>query len=507
MMQKIALSILALLIPAGVACADVAASRDGAVSMGALNRPESILFMLMRNLSATPAGVASYELRRQIEQWRILTHDRKRKIGVRWTAPEEFVRRRKAFRDYLKDAQEELRQAKRYARATTPRDKARKRRHKAAAYAVLQQAAKAWADPLLRDFLLATADLRGRNYTRAQELFLRCRRTAPLVAAFHQGYAMALAGLNRPTDAVSARLAALRLRPGSTHALEQLHEAMKKVPGAKLKTPAYEAAEEFLVQYGETPSRSRFARRGMTWLLPGDRGVTVRDETIPLLPYDRLVFRQGAGAAVGEKTLLVDAQVVRDALAVFIRIDEYTIVPARVGRSRSSRDRTKPLLAVVTTDEYVFTPLAVRLLKNPKKNPDTQPAFSKDQAVTAYGIGAFREMGSTLRKASGKITEVGQDGSVEVSVHLAPGESAGPVVTEDGTLVGFLAARTDIHAEDGGKDEFIADAEIARLLKRLRRSYRSSGRYGYSRVKRTITPKPAEGQVFIVYAITGELSE
>ena len=120
--------------------------------------------------------------------------------------------------------------------------------------------------------------------------------------------------------------------------------------------------------------------------------------------------------------------------------------------------------------------------------------------MTAYGLGIYEQMGQAVRKISGTITHVDPNGTVQVSMQLLPGEAAGPILTEDNRLIGFLEGRTTVKADKGGPNRLIPLARISQLIKRARRS--SSSRF--SRLKRKAPPVPAEGKFFVVHATFGE---
>ncbi len=91
-----------------------------------------------------------------------------------------------------------------------------------------------------------------------------------------------------------------------------------------------------------------------------------------------------------------------------------------------------------------------------------------------------------------------------ISAHLLPGEAAGPILTGDNRLVGFLAPRTAVKVHNGGPDKLIRLDRIAQLIKRGQRSSSSSR---YLRKDAKAAPAPVKGNFFIVYATSGELFE
>ncbi len=122
--------------------------------------------------------------------------------------------------------------------------------------------------------------------------------------------------------------------------------------------------------------------------------------------------------------------------------------------------------------------------------------------LTAYGLGLYEQMGSGIRAIRGEV-ESADDGSVRVSARLAPGEAAGPVVAEDGRLVGFLAGRTDVTADGGGANRMIPVSELAALIKQARRPASDYGG-SFGRPKRKAASQPVAGKSFVVYATMAE---
>ena len=324
---------------------------------------------------------------------------------------------------------------------------------------------------------------------------------------------------DRELDALAAFLDELRLDPDNKLALLRVTDAMENVPGARIRDALFAQAEEMVAQYPESAFR---AKRKLVWHMPGEKTWSTRTGTLPVPLYDRLVYRQGVAVPVGSHTLLVDREVLRDALEVFILLDDGTIVPAAAVSQHSSDG--EPPLAVVRTNEATFQAVAV--------SEDAQ--FNAGSAVATYGLSIFPEMGTTPRRIVGKITAVparpdetneddeaddddgdeaddddGDGGdtddeenviALEVSIALVPGESASPVLTGDKRLVGFLAGRTNFRRDNGGEDELIPFTDIAPLVEEARKSSsRSSGR-----IKRQFEPIATEATTFVVYCISSE---
>jgi hypothetical protein len=477
------------------------------------SRPEPVIFLLMRSLSVTPAGSDVYALRKQIERWQIAAKDRKRRAGRPWLSPDDFVRRRQAFEAYLREARDLFRKAgQRTGYSASPPD--RRSENLTAAHQKLRQAARAWADPLLRDFLSGAAELHAGNHKEAAALFGKCVSRAPRVAAFHQGLALARLEGGDALEALEAALEMLALRPGSRSALQLTRQAYEKVPGSALRSPTYLRARKVLNEYEDSSASGTWGGSSwsgtINWELPG-RPVYGRKESLPTPRQDRLESLQAVGVPVGRDVLMVDARLVRDALEVFVRVDEDTVAPARVSRAGtywSSRAASAPDLAFVHVTGWAFAPL---------KTADA--TFRKDEAVTAYALSMYEEMADCPRPIAGAIEEVsreagdGESGKAKqprriptkVSTRILAGEGASPVVTAEGALVGFLAGRTDAMADGGGPHAFHSLADLAPLLKHIPRGYAAYSMYGARR--RKAEPVSVKGDHFIVYATFGERFE
>jgi len=168
-------------------------------------------------------------------------------------------------------------------------------------------------------------------------------------------------------------------------------------------------------------------------------------------------------------------------------------VPARIQRTSTWGMKKEPApLELVIVEDFEFTPLKA----------DAAAQVSRKQMLMVYGLGVYEEMGSEVRQMSAFVEDAGPDGMLSLSAKLAPGETVGPVVTKDGHLVGFLDGKTNAMVDGGGPDRFIPVAEVANLVKQAARTRSYLG--GYSRVKRKIVPKPAEGRFFVVHITAAE---
>jgi tetratricopeptide (TPR) repeat protein len=467
-------------------------------TMADVTRPEPLAFLFMRNLPSTTDAGESYNLRRQIRHFRILAHERQRKVGGQWLTPEVFQRRRRAFADYLRQARELEDDADR-VRGDDPADEAERLRLRRQAAGKYRAAAQQWADPLLRRFLLGIAELYAGNPRRAEPLFRACAEEAPQVAGFHQGRALALRELRQYDDALEAALTALRLRPEAPQAVALVADTMAEMPGAQTQRPPYTTAAEILERYSDVEETVERARDDLRWLMPGlRRRWGVRDEgAMPDLPYDRFDFRQAVGVPVGEQFLLVDETAVEDAEEVFVRLPDGTLLPAEAARMRSGMFGSRgplPPLRVLSVPGATFTPLEV---------VEEPPAGVE---LTARAVGIYREMGSQPRTFTTQLEQ--QDDGWTPTVPLAAGEGAAPLLAPDGKLAGLLAGRTDVAEEGGGPDRLLPPGQIQNVLENTRMRIRSGGySFGHRRAERTVEPRGVEGRTFLILATFGETFE
>jgi hypothetical protein len=455
-----------------------------------LARPECFAFLTIRQLEATPGGMASFQLRQRLKSWRVKVHDRERKVGSRWLTPKDVAKCRQDFLDLVKKTSSTVRDIRRTS-TTSPEGRAKRVRYKRALSRQLRSAASAWADPLLRDFLVAAAYLEGLYYKQAMAQFQRCRKATPRIAAFRQGEGLALAGMDRKLEALSPYMEVLRLRPDSRDALDLLLRGLRETPGDQMDKPAYLAARDMLDSY-ERPSGRSYTRSGTSWLMPG-RPWVARENTIPTPPCDRLVFRRGVGVPVSKQALLVDRQTVHEALEVFVRIDAQTLIPAAARRVSTFGRKTPPLpLALVTVRDCEFQSLGA----------GGEAKFAKGLSVMSYGLPLYQEMGSQIRPIPAKIAKVDPNGVAALSENLVAGEAAGPILTKDGVLAGFLVGKTDPMVDGAGPNRVIPLSRLDELIKRASRGY--SSYTGYRRVKRKIEPKAVTGRFFVVLAVAAE---
>jgi tetratricopeptide (TPR) repeat protein len=450
------------------------------VTMSQLSMPESLIYFLLRDRSARPA-LERANLERNLHLFRAYAHDRRRQVLQRWLTPLEFERRREAFHTLCREAQTHLRQATPKGNPTH-REQLDQSRHRAAGQAKLRQAAGAWADPLLRTFLLGAAALREKDFKRAEGLFAQCIEDEPRIAAFHQGRATALMGLKRYSEALRAYMRVLSMKPDSREAAAILRQALKNTPGSSIETPAFREAKNMLQAYSDGGTR-RSSRLGQTttWLLPG-KAVRGGENTLPNLPMDRFVVLQALGIPVAEHILLVDGRILKDADEALVQIDPKTLVSVST-RKRSSRRNDSPMTLLHVPD-YTFTPL-------PSLYADPQP----DDSLTMYTINVYAEMGGTIRSGTVHLLTDKDGYATDPDPALAEGESAGICLTDKEQFAGVVLRSLDVLSDSPAQNVYVAH-DFAPLLKRIQKTR--------SRSKRTITPKDAQGRTFTVYAVRGE---
>lgn len=462
--------------------------------------PESVAFFYMRELQTVPASRVA-EIREEVQQWRGFVHDRLRKVGNQWARPDAFKHKRDVFTKYMLEASQELKPTKTDGeKRSAPKTEAEKRSAAAKAGVKVMQAALAWEDPVMRDYLVALATLRAGNAQRAQTAAADCVKVAPFVPAFQELHGMTLLASDKPMEAVVALTNAARLR-SDRETLALLKQSLDKVPGNEITDSRYKAGQAILTQM--TSSSSSFASSSSVDLLkvtpplPGKSASSYSllggnmGSLLPTPAFDRLTYRQGVGLPVTKNGLLVDAATLEGAVDIFVRIDSDTYVPAKVKKLSVSSKAKLPPLALVTVDGYEFTP--VDLAK--------ESAIEDGLRVGSFGLGLYVEMGVTPRGVRGRIT-IARDGSITMGSELQPGETTAPVLTNDDKLCGMLLGRTDISVDDGGPAKFLSIKDLQPLFDLLKKPGVSGS--GISSSK-TVTTRPAEGKTFTVVTIVPEL--
>jgi len=458
-------------------------------------RPEPIVLMLARRLELLGGQTDTRLLQNQLKQWRILLHDGKRKVDNKWIPRDEQRRRRAEFEKRLTEAKSLAGQLRRYRHARTPADLAERRKLQTQAIQALRTAVMVWPDGLIREFLAGMLDLRAGNHLQAERRFSRCIQDQPLVAAFHQGRGMALMGSDQPLEALKEFTACLQLRDDTALALTLVEDGMKAAPGAKVHHPIYKKAKELASRYEKPRYASRRYGSVEEWLMPG-RVWQVRDETLYVPPYDRIVSRQALGVPVMEDVLLVDAEAIADAEQIYVQIGPDEAARALPGRS-SYRLRSEDAfpLAAIRVAGVTFAPVKA----------DSPAPLSDGQEVTLRAVNRYRVMGTDIRVGSAKVTAATDEGVV-LDRTLLPGESAGAVFVGD-AFAGFVTGRCRAEEEGYGVSRFVKPADLADQIEQITRSMSSRRRHSSYRAP-TLKPdapkKAVPGKFFLVHALVGE---
>ena len=114
--------------------------------------------------------------------------------------------------------------------------------------------------------------------------------------------------------------------------------------------------------------------------------------------------------------------------------------------------------------------------------------------VSGFGLNYWFEMGEKARAFTAKLTPTDEDDTYTLSAGLAPGEASGPILNDEGQLVGFLAGKIDYTAPGGGTDRLILGDELESLLKRGKKAKKSKA-----------PPREVAGKLFVVHAISTEI--
>ncbi len=461
------------------------------------SRPEPIIFYLMRKIAASPSSQTSASLKSQLKRWRIVAHDKKRNAGRgRWTPPEQFLRRRHIFQlkveeatELLKEAKQIKKKARKPNKSITTTEYRKQQQMESQGWKQISQAAGYWPDLQGRMFLKAVASFNTEDFAKANSLSSQCVKLAPYVAAFSQLHGMTLMELNRPADALFPLTRAMQLEPSAT-AYSLLTTAMEKTAGSRMESPGFLVAARTVRDYKATGSRTRqvaFGAKGFQWLIPG-KALKAETDSLPILPYDRLDYNQSIAVPVGPSTLLVDENLIKNATEIYVRIDGDTVVPATAvkGRTRNSKKAgPPPPLALLTVKGCVFTPLDVA----------ATDSLQAKMGVNGYGLNYWYEMGAKARAFSATLTPGEQENAFKLSAGLDPGEASGPILNNDGQLVGFLAGKTDPMADMGGENRLILSDELEGLIKRGQKKPRKSSK---------VQPRKVAGKFFVVHAISTE---
>jgi len=484
--------------------------------------PEPIVFMLTRRLELLKE-LQDDSARQSLKQWIIAAHDKKRKVGNAWLTRQQQRRRRIIFETHLQKGNALLRQARSIV-IRTPADRTKKKHLIQKAEHHFTIAVRAFPDDVIADFLTGILELRHKRYERAEMRFRRCCQAEPLVAAFHQGRALALMKLNRPLAALSEFMFVLKLRDDTFLSLEMLQNALKKTPGAKLSDPLYIKAKKLLERYQAPPKPNRYKRKGLTWLMPAEgwqsrswtytnpshfpnrhTGIKLRieiDERFSLMspPYDRIIAKQGLAIPVSSNVLIVDKNAIADAKLIYIQISPEEIVQGKVigQRYRISSNRKVPELplGLITTSRANFVPVCL-----------VEPSKMKTGAdLTIYAVNLYRQMGSSIRTDSAKTGSITKAGKPKLDKALLPGEPLGAVFMGE-SLAGLFTGRTEVEAIGCGKSTFIPSADLDTWLKHHKYFLQRRRRYNYYRgpkLKEDIPIPTIKGKVFLVHILSTE---
>lgn len=461
--------------------------------------PESIVFGLMRRQGGTAPGLESYELRQQVDRWRGIAHDRKRKVGLDWVAPDSWATPRDNFVRHLAEAATAARNAKPLLSSTGKPDPNYPHNFEIFQEKI-EHAASGWPDWFIRDFLQGIAAYDANRYARSEGFFRKCAETAPMIPAIYQGWAMTLLDEGFASDAVKRAQDTLLPRPESSELLYLMQKGMKAIPGAEITGEVYVEAKKCVDNFElqEKPPASRTVH----WLMPAPpRGMNgnwqAADDLLPKPPYDRLYIRQARAVPISPRALLVDTAILKDAVDLYVQVGEGKFVPAYLPSSSPSNKAPLPLTLIVTGN-CDFTPPAT----------DETGAVPDGQAVQAFGVDSLTEMGGIVRKIGTKLTVA--NGVAQLTMPLLPGEAASPVLSDKGVLLGFLGSKADVFVDGGGPDAFIPLSQLAVALKAGRdpklRPHLDSGSYTRVPVKKglTLTPLTVTGDTFTVYAVVPE---
>ena len=454
------------------------------LTMSQATMPETVVFLLMREIKLADSTEKAVELRNELQTWRGFAHERRRKVNNAWSKPQEFARKREVFAKYLADAQDELKGAKTDTEKKAAQTKAN---------AKILQATRSWQDPLMQTYLTGLANLRAGKPDPAIAQAKDCVQAAPFVPAFQQLYGASLLAKGRALDAASPLASAIQLK-ADRDSISLLRQALGKVPGTQIKNPVFLHGQEVLKAAEAANPNAKPATVDLARLappLPGRAGSGATTAMLPTPAFDRLVFRQSNGVAVSSNTLLVD-EMLANAAEIYVRLDADTYVPAKIRPlAPAGKTNPKPLpLALVTVDGYAFTPAT----------GDKSTVFQDGQRAAGSPVGVLREMGAAPRALRGRL-DVSKAGVVSFAGELLPGESATAILTPEGHLAGMLLGRTDIAVEHGGPATFVPLSDLLPLLDPLRKGPTTRS------TTKGPPPKPVAGNSFTVVGIVTETFE
>ncbi|MFW5839109.1 MAG: hypothetical protein ACOCZE_00880, partial [Planctomycetota bacterium] len=310
-----------------------------------------------------------------------------------------------------------------------------------------------------------------------------------------QGRGMAAMGSDHPVQALEHFMTCLKLQPESTYAVALLRWAVTEVPGTQLQNPQYQKAKTLLETYPQTarpprPPSNRAER--ITWLLPG-REEKVADWQMPLPFYDRIDTFQALAVPIDDDTLLVDSHAVEQAHEVFVRIAPDVFLPAEPRRRTNYNPDQQPLpdLVSLEVEGVKFQPL--------KFDKDVLFQPGDDLAVARLSFHAPMQLAPEVHGV--RVLRLDESAQPVIELQAQPGDAASPVLAADGRLAGFLAARNQVLADNGGSHRFYGLKHLEPILRRVGRSSYPT----YGRAKRTdVEPIQTERKYFVVYGTFGE---
>ena len=460
--------------------------------------PETMIFTLQRRMDGA-SDAAKGKWSSQIQKYRALAHDKRRKFNGKWYDPKEFTLRRERYIATLDEAKQAFKKVKTESskKKLTQNEESLNRRWKAAGYKKLRDAAGVWTDPLVRMFLLGIVAMEEGDYSQAEQLFKRCVLQNPEVAVFHQGLGEALRRHEKYNEALDSFLTLEALMPGSKDALQLLSTALRAAPGELRQTSAFLKATARLEEAGYVAPKKRTKRSSQSsrattivWLFPNGR-VSQREHTLPVPPMDRVVIRQGIAVPISKHKLLIDRRVVEEAAAVRIQIKpgEYITLEADDFKVRKDENSSR-LFSLLEVDNIEFTPVTIA--------PDLPPA---DEAVTAHAVDFLAEMGSKPRSGPLRLKVEGE--VVTPSFGTLAGEASAPVFDRKGALLGFLTGRTDWKSDDENK-VFLPIQPWEEAIEKIRTKKKRRSRRDKGEPKE---PKKVAGTTFLVRALHQEQLE
>lgn len=454
--------------------------------------PRAALFIFLRRRTGTV--VPGTPMEQRILKLRERAHDKKRRYRGEWASPERFITRRKRFLEILDEAEEHHRRGfpRNKGRKLGPREKEEMLAHRVKAWAKFEDAAASVQDETLRQFLLGMAAHAGHDYDKAFKHLETCIRWAPYVRCFRQGYARALLSKERYEEALREYIQIVEMSYDVRRCLPLLAGVLKDVPGKMIKDDSFKEAKTLLDSFKGTPFERYIAEKRSYryyWLFPGNP-VSADEDTLPEPPMDRLVVRRGIAVPISPSTLLVSADVIRDAaeVQVYLGDNRVTGVDFEIGDAGYRATETAGKTGLLKSWKYEFTPL---------ETAAASELAEKDCRV--FGVNLFAEMPHKVRLVPFRPEKGdGADAAWKSSDVLLWGEPGSPVITADGKLAGMLTGKTD-HTVDNPTSRFFSVDDLGKILESAaKESSYSSRRY------ESIEKMPIRHGSFMVFAISGE---